>query len=211
MARMVLTDLRLAHQADDDLGDQHHGAFAAGEQAGEVVARQVGGFAAGLDHGAVGQHEFESQNVIGGDAVGQGVRSAGVFGDIAADGAGALAGGIGRVEIAAALHGERDIEIDHAGLHHDALVFQVQFQDAVHAGEGDHEAALAGNRAAGESGARAASDERHAEFLRQFDERGDFGGGTGEGDQVGSVLVDAAIVFVEREVLRAVEIAPRTE
>src|SRR5260370_24232398 len=139
------------------------------------------------------------------------MRSAGVFRDVAADSAGALAGGIGRIEIAAALHGEGDIEVDHPGLYHDALVFQVQFQDAVHAGKGDHEASLARNRAAGKAGAGPATHKRHAEFLRQFDEPGDFGSGTGEGDQVGSVLVDAAIVFVEREVLWAVEMAAWTE
>ena len=97
------------------------------------------------------------------------------------------------------------------GLHHGALVFQIDFEDAVHAGEGDHEAALARDRAAGESGAGAASHEGHVEFLRQFDQGGDFGGGAREGDQVGSVLVDAAIVLVERQVLRPVEIAARTE
>ena len=40
---------------------------------------------------------------------------------------------------------------------------------------------------------------------------GDVGGATREGDEVGSVLVDAAIVFVERQVLRPIEIAARTE
>ena len=206
-----LDELGLAHEAHDHFGDQHHGAFAAGEQAGEIVARQVGRFAAGFDDGAIGEDHFQSQDVIGGDAVGQGVGSAGIFGDVAADGAGALAGGIGRIEIAAALDRQRDIEIDHAGLHYRALVFEIDFEDAVHAGEGDHEAAFARNRAAGESGAGAASHEGHVEFPRQFDQCGDFGGATREDDQVGRVLIDAAIVFVERQVLRPIEIAARTE
>ena len=211
MARIVLTSSGLRMRRTITFGDQHHGAFAAGEQAGEVVARQVGDFAAGLDHGAVGEHHFESQDVIGGDSIGQGVRSAGVFGDVAADGAGALAGGIGRIEITAALDRQRDIQIDHAGLYDGALVFEIEFEDAVHAGEGDHQAAFARNRAAGESGAGAASHEGHVEFPRQFDQGGDVGGAAREGHQVGSVLVYAAIVFVKRQVLRPIEIAARTE
>ena len=113
---MRLDRFGLAHQAHGDRRDQRHGAFRAGQQAGEIVARQIGLLAAGLDDGAIGQHHFESQHVIGGDAVGQRVRAAGVFGDVAADGAGALAGGIGRVEVAVAFHRRGDIEIDHAGL-----------------------------------------------------------------------------------------------
>ena len=66
---------------------------------GEVVARLIGGHAAGVDDGAIGQHGFEAEDVVGGDAVAEGVRAAGVFGDVAADGAGALAGGIGREEV----------------------------------------------------------------------------------------------------------------
>ena len=83
-----------------DLGDQRHGAFAAGEEAGEVVAGSSGQLPPVLNDAAVGQDDFEAENVVGGDAVGEGVGAAGVFGDIAADGAGALAGGVGRVEIA---------------------------------------------------------------------------------------------------------------
>ena len=149
--------------------------------------------------------------MIGGDSVGQGVGSAGIFGDVAADGAGALAGGIGRIEIAAALDRHGDIQIDHARLYYRALVFEIQFEDAVHAGEGDHESAFARNRAAGKSGAGAASHEGHVEFPRQFDQGRDVGGATREGNQVGSVLVYAAIVFVKRQVLRPIEIAARTE
>ena len=94
-----LDHLRLAHQPHDDLGHQRHGAFRAGQQAGQIVAGQIGFLAAGGDDGAIRQHDFQAQHVIGGDAVGQRVRAAGVLRHVAADGAGALAGGIGRVEI----------------------------------------------------------------------------------------------------------------
>ena len=49
-------------------------------------------------HLAVGQHQLDAEHVIGRDAVLERVRPAGVLGDVAADGAGRLAGGIGRVE-----------------------------------------------------------------------------------------------------------------
>ena len=126
-----LDHLRLAHQADNHFRDQRHGAFAAGEQAGEVVARQVGGFSAGFDHSAIGKDHLQPKHVIGGDAVSQGVRPAGVFGDVAADGAGALAGGIGCIEMAAALDGHGDMQVDHAGVYHGPLVFEVDLEDAV--------------------------------------------------------------------------------
>ena len=71
-----------------------------------------------------GRTSLQPQNMIGGDAVGQRVRSAGILRHVAADGAGALAGGIGRVEVAAALDRQRDVEIDDAGLYHRPLVFE---------------------------------------------------------------------------------------
>ena len=103
MARMVFTSSGLRISRTMTLVTSAMVPSRAGEQAGEIVAGQIGLLAAGLDDGAIGQHQFEAEHVIGGDAVGQRVRAAGVFGDIAADGAGALAGGVGRVEVAAAL------------------------------------------------------------------------------------------------------------
>ncbi len=95
-----LHHLGLAHQAHGDLGHQHHGAFRAREQAGEIVAGQIRRIAAGRHGRSIRQHGFDAQHVIGGDAVRQRVRPAGVLRHVAADGAGLLAGGIGRVEIA---------------------------------------------------------------------------------------------------------------
>ena len=149
--------------------------------------------------------------MIGGDPIGERVRATGVFGDIAADGAGALAGGIGRVEIAAGVDGQGDIQVDHPRLHHSALIFEVDFEDAVHACERNHEAALARDGAAGESCARAAAHDGHIEFARQFDQGSNFAGVAREGDQVRRVFVDTAIVFVQREVSGPIEIAARPQ
>ncbi len=157
-----LHQLRLAHQAHGDLGDQHHGAFRARQQAGEIVAGRIQRLAADGHRRSVGQNGFEAQHVIGGDAVGQRVRPARVLRHIAADGAGLLAGGIGRVEISVALHRLRDFQIHHARLQHRALVREIDLDNAIHARERDHDAARARDHAAAQSGARAAADNRDA-------------------------------------------------
>ena len=203
--------LGLAHEADGDLGDQRHDAFRAGEEAGEVVARQVGLFAAGLDHRAVGQHQLQAEHVVGGDAIGQGMRSAGVFRHVAADSAGLLAGRIGGEEVAVPFHSHGDVEINHAGLHHGALVFQVDFENAVHPREGHQDAALARDGAPGEARAGPAAHERNPEFVRNPRNGGDFGGGARKCHDIGAALLHAAIVFVKGKVLRAVQIPAGTE
>ena len=161
-----LHHLGLAHQAHHDLGDQRHGAFRARQQARQIVARRVRRFAAGGHDGAVGQHDLEAQHMIGGDAVGQRVRPAGVLRDVAADRAGALAGRIGRVEITVRCTASVISRLTTPGLHHRALVFQIDLEDPVHAREADHDAALTRNRAAAESRACAAADDRNVVLAR---------------------------------------------
>ena len=52
-----------------------------------------------MDEVAVREDDFEAEDVRGGEAVLEAVRAAGVFRDVAADGADGLRGGIGGVEI----------------------------------------------------------------------------------------------------------------
>ncbi len=87
--------LRIARQPNPDLGDDGQGSFAADEHAGQIEAGIVFGRAAELDDRAIGQHHFDAQHVIDGDAVFERVRAAGVGGHVAADGAGPLARRIG--------------------------------------------------------------------------------------------------------------------
>ncbi len=65
----------------------------------QIVAGRVERFAAEVDQRAVGQNDFEAEDVRGGEAVFQAVRAAGVFRDVAADAAHGLRRGIGRVEV----------------------------------------------------------------------------------------------------------------
>ena len=105
------------------------------------------------DEFAGGKDDLAAENVRGGEAVLEAVRAAGVFGDVAADGADDLRGGIGRVEEAVRLRRLGDLGVDDAGFDDDALVGDVDGEDAVHAGEADDDAAGGGQRAAAEAGA----------------------------------------------------------
>src|SRR5438874_517509 len=95
--------------------------------------------------------------MIRGDTISEGVRPTGVFGHVAADGAGALARRIGRVIILFRLHGESDIEIDHAGLYHGALIIEVNLKDPVHSRETDGDASGARNCPAAQACPRSSS------------------------------------------------------
>ena len=117
--------------------------------------------AANANDFAVGQDEFERGDVIGGDAVGERVRAAGIFSDVAADGAGFLAGGIGSEVQAGMFDGASEIEIDDAWLHDRALIFDVESRMRFMRVKAMHEPAAARERAAGESGSCAAADDGH--------------------------------------------------
>ena len=156
--------------------------------------------AADADDLAAGQDEFESGDVIGGDAAGEGVRAACIFGDVAADGGGFLAGGIGSEVEAGVFDGAGDVEIDDTGLDDGALIFEIEFEDAVHAGEDEHESAGAGERAAREAGAGAAAEDGDVVLIGQADDLGDFGSRRREDDEIGAAFFDGAVVFVEDEV-----------
>jgi hypothetical protein len=201
-----------ASQLDGDFGDESERAFGADEEAGEVVGAGVALLAAdAYDFSAGGEDEFESGDVIGGDAIGECVRAAGVFGDVAADGGGFLAGGIGCEVEAGVFDGAGDVEIYDAGLNDGALVFEVEFKDAIHPREHEHEAAGTGERAAGEAGACTAAEDRDVVLVGEADNLRDLGGGRREGDEVGAAFFDGAVVFVEDEVFGAGEDGVVTE
>ena len=195
----------LARKFDGDFGDQGEGAFGADEEAGQVVAGRFAVFAADADDFAVGEDQLECGDVIGGYAISKGVRAAGIFRDVAADGAGFPTGRIGSEIQAVRFGGTGEFVIDDAGLNDGALILGVDFENAIHAGEDEHHAAGAGERAAGEAGAGAAADDGNIVFGGEFDDAGDFVGGGGKDDDVGAALFDRAVVFVEQKVFRLVK------
>ena len=98
----------------------------------------------------------------GGKSILQAVCAAGILRHVAADAANALRRWVGRIEVAVRGHGFRNVRIDDAGLDDNALVGDIDFQDAIHAGEADDDSALRWQRAAAQSGPRSTRDKRNA-------------------------------------------------
>ena len=82
-----------------------------------------------------------------GEAVLQAVRAAGILGDVAANRADQLARRIGRVVVAVRRDAARDVEVDDARLDGDALVRDVDVEDAVQPRQHDQDAVGQGQRA----------------------------------------------------------------
>ena len=83
------------------------------------------------------------------------------------------------------LDGASEVRVDQTCLHGGTLVFEVDFQDAVHAREGDHDAAGAGKCAAGKARACATADDGSVALSSEFDDTGDLFRSGGKNDRVG--------------------------
>ncbi len=162
-------------------------------------------FAADAGDFAVGQDEFEAGDMVGGDAVGESVWPTGVFRDVAADGARFLAGGIRSEVEAVGFGGEGEFGIDNTGLYNRALIFGVEFKDAIHARENDHYAAGPRQRAAGETGTGTAADDGDVVFRGEFDDLGDLSSGSGKDYAIGAAFFERAVVFVEKKVFGPIQ------
>ena len=195
----------LAREFDGNFGDESESAFGADEEAGEIVGAGVALLAADADDFAAGEDEFQRGDVVGGDAIGERVRAAGVFSDVSADGGRFLTGGIGREVEAGVFDGACYVEIYDARLDDGALVVEIEFEDAIHAREDEHEAAGAGERPSGKPGASAATEDGNVVLVCEADDFGDFGSAGREDDEVGTAFFDGAVVFVEDEVFGAGE------
>ena len=99
------------------------------------------------------------------------VRAARVLGDVAADRAHLLAGGIGRVVEPVGSDRLGHLEVRHAGLDDDSLRVEVDVEHAVHARQRDHDTLGDRERAAGEAGAGAARDEGDPVLVAGADDR----------------------------------------
>jgi len=194
-----------ARKLDGDFGDQGERAFGADEEAGEIVTESVTVFAADPHDFAIGKHKLERGDVIGGDAVGERVRAASVFGNVAADSAGFPTRGIGREIQAVRLGGAREFVVDDAGLDNRALIFRVELENAIHAREDNHHAAGAGERASGKAGAGAAADDGNIVFGSQLDDLRNLFRGFRENNNIGATFFDGAIEFIKKCVLRLIK------
>ena len=145
----VGAEWRQRDQFQCGFGDDAEQSFGTDKQAVEVEAGLVFVRAAAeADDGAVGQDDFEAEDVIAGDAVFQAARAAGIGGDVAADEIVRAAGGVGRVKQAAPLDGFLKISGVHARLDDGDEIGGVDFPDAVHPFERKHDAAVHGHATA---------------------------------------------------------------
>jgi hypothetical protein len=149
--------------------------------------------------------------MVGGDPICQSVRSAGILSDVPANRAGALARRIGSEKISVSFHCAGDLEIYHARLHHCAFVLEVDFEDGIHAREGNHNAALPRDRPSRQPRAGPASYEGHVELVRDLHDSGHVFGVAGKHHNIRPMLIDSTVVLVEREVFRPVEASPPSQ
>ncbi len=143
--------------------------------------------------------------MVGGDPVGERVRASGIFGDVAADGTGLLAGGIGREMQARVRDGRAEIGIHDPGLHGRALIFEVDIENAIHARKNGKDAAVAGQRATGKTSAGAPADERGLILIGQFHDLLNMRGLPREDDASGTRDFYGTIVFVKQQFFGTME------
>jgi hypothetical protein len=111
-----LRQLRLGHQLDGDFGDHAEHAFGTDHQRQQVVAGRIRRFRADLENLALDADDADAQHVMHGQPVFQAMHAARVFGDVAAQRAGDLRRGIGRVIEAERGRRFRYRQVAHAGL-----------------------------------------------------------------------------------------------
>jgi len=165
---------RERQQLEGRLGDDAEKSFGADEEPVEVEAGFVFvSSATEADDGAIGEDDFEAEDVIACDAVFEAARAAGVGDDVAANGAFTEAGGVGRIEQAALL----DCILE--GLGFDARlddsdeIGRVDFFDAVEAGEGKDDTAASRDAAADVAVAGTARGDRDFVAMRKTEKDGD--------------------------------------
>ena len=194
-----------ARKFNGDLGDKRESAFGADKKSHEIVSGGIERGTADANEFARGENGFERQGVIGGDPVGERVRAAGIFGNVAANGASFLAGRVGCEMQAGMRDCGAEIGIDDAGLDRGTLIFDIYIENAIHMGKNGEDAAIAGERAAGKSGAGSAADDGRLVLIGKLHNALDMSGGAGEYDAGGTRDFNRAIVFVEQQFLGAVE------
>ncbi len=125
-------------QAQRNLGGHAEGTFRADKKTREIVARPLG-TTAEFDDLAIGQHPSHAQNMIGGYAILKAMNAARVFGNVAPNRANLLTGGVGGIVVACTTNGLGHAVVDDTGLHRNALVIEINIDNAAHPGRGNHD------------------------------------------------------------------------
>ena len=130
-------------QPHQRLGDDPEHALGADHGRGQVVSGVAQARRPPVQTMRPGSTTSRPRTWIRGDAVLEAVRPAGVLGNVSADGAGPLARGIRREEVAMASVSPSS-EVDHARFDQRGAVFPVDLEDAVHPGQADDDPACWG-------------------------------------------------------------------
>ena len=155
-------------QAQRDFGEDAQRAFAAHQQAGQVIARRaLFGAVAGADDLTAGRHHFQRQHVLAHGAVAHGVRAAGACGSHAAYGG--ISTGVNGEKQALILDGIVQGFAQNARLHRHGHVFGIHANDLVHARDIQAHTALHGQQMAFQRCARAIRDDWHLVLGGQLD------------------------------------------
>ena len=146
--------------------------------------------------GAVVEEDVEFFDVFAGFAAEDGVRTAGVISDVAADGAVLVGGGVGREGEGVCFRGGAEVVVDEAGLDPGVALFGVEFFDGVEVlGEVEDHAGVGG--LAGEGRAGAAAEKGHVERAAGGDGGEDVVEGAGDNDPHGHLAVVGEVRGVE--------------
>lgn len=150
--------------------------------------------------------------MIDGHAIFQSMRAAGVRSDVASDRAGSLTAGIWRVMKAAAgeCSGQSNI---HAAWFNDGITIAlIDFQNAIHFGQSNHDAATDGQTTSGEAGSSSARDKRNAKLIAFTNDPDDFITVHREHDDVRRILFDdVAIAFVNDQFIWSIQQSFRSD
>ena len=187
-----------AQDAHGGLGGDAELALRADRKAHQVVAGRIKVRPADVHDLAVHQDEAHAQHVVGGDAVLEAVRAAGVHAEVAGQRAGELARRVGGVEEAVRLDGLADAEVGDAGLDAGGTVHGVDVEHAVHARHADHQGVLGGQRPAGQRGAGAAGHHLDVVGVAVAEQPRHLLGGGGQGHGQRHAAVGGERVGLER-------------
>jgi len=153
----------------------------------------------------VGQHDFESRDVVHRHAICQGMWPAGILGNIAANRGGASTGWVGGEKQHVLCKRGREFGIHHAWLNHGAAVRDIDLQHFIHAGEGEDDTALCWYAASTEARCGSARNDRDPEFVGDPDDFDDMFGGLRKGNEIRGALRKSAIVLIEHQVFGTIK------
>ena len=193
---------RFGHQLDRDLGGHRQHPLAADDDAQQVEPGAVQRIAAEFHRLARRRKAAHFLHVVKREPVFQAMHAAGVFGHVAADGAGDLAGRVRRVVQPVRRRCLADREVAHPALHGGRARHRIELEDSVEARQRECHPQRIGHRAAGQ--ARSGAARHHGDIQRMAGPQHglDLGFVFGQCDDKGALAVSRqAVAFVRRRVL----------